>query len=95
MELHTRLQRSDFDSDAEYEEYLVIEAGARRHPALTTEQEMFWQQAGKSTLEKHRKRISIMVRERDLAKLKAKAQKLGMPYQTLINSVLHQFAEKE
>jgi predicted DNA binding CopG/RHH family protein len=36
-----------------------------------------------------------MVRERDLEKLKAKAGKLGMPYQTLINSILHQYAEAD
>ena len=46
-----------------------------------------------------RKAINIKVLESDLELLKARALKEGMPYQTLINSVLHkyitnQFAEK-
>ncbi len=47
-----------------------------------------------------RKAISIKVLESDLELLKAKALKDGMPYQTLINSILHkyvtnQFSEKK
>ena len=46
-----------------------------------------------------RKAINIKVLESDLEKLKAKALEEGMPYQTLLNSVLHkyltgQFVEK-
>jgi len=88
------LDRTDFDSDAEYAEYLEIEARARVHLPLTQEQSEYWRKAGETTLDKRRKRISIMVRESDLAKLKANAAELGMPYQTLINSVLHQYVEK-
>lgn len=38
-----------------------------------------------------RKAINIKVLESDLELLKARALKEGMPYQTLINSVLHKF----
>ena len=38
-----------------------------------------------------RKAISIKVLESDLEKLKAKALEEGMPYQTLLNSVLHKY----
>ncbi|CAI2934003.1 protein of unknown function [Aminobacter niigataensis] len=33
------------------------------------------------------------VAERDLARLKARAAEEGMPYQTLINSILHKYVE--
>ena len=38
-----------------------------------------------------RKAINIKVLESDLEKLKAKALEEGMPYQTLLNSVLHKY----
>lgn len=38
------------------------------------------------------KHISIRLSERDLRKIKAKAIEIGIPYQTLIGSVLHQYA---
>jgi len=42
-----------------------------------------------------RKAINIKVLESDLELLKAKALKEGMPYQTLINSVLHKFVTNQ
>ena len=38
-----------------------------------------------------RKAINIKVLESDLERLKSKALKEGMPYQTLLNSVLHKY----
>ncbi len=40
------------------------------------------------------KNINIRLSERDLQKLKAHALKKGIPYQTLVSSVLHQYASK-
>ena len=48
--------------------------------------------AARATLAKSR-HISIRVSEKDLMLLRAKALELGLPYQTLIGSILHQFAE--
>ncbi len=45
----------------------------------------------KANVEK-RKAISIKPLEADIIKIKTKAISKGIPYQTLINSVLHQFA---
>ena len=53
----------------------------------------FWKEAAKGVLEGKRQRISISVPERDLARLKARAAEEGMPYQTLINSILHKYVE--
>ena len=46
--------------------------------------------AAKQTLQKD-KRINIRISNRDLVSLKRKANRFGMPYQTLISSVLHQY----
>jgi predicted DNA binding CopG/RHH family protein len=48
----------------------------------------------KQTLQKD-KRINIRISNRDLLSLKKKANRFGMPYQTLISSVLHQYVSGE
>jgi predicted DNA binding CopG/RHH family protein len=48
-------------------------------------------QYAKATISKT-KHISIRVSEKDLRKIKAKAVETGIPYQTLIGSLLHQYA---
>lgn len=45
-------------------------------------------EAAKNTLNKTRN-INLRVSERDLQKLKAKAAREGIPYQTLASSILH------
>ena len=44
----------------------------------------------KNTFKKN-KRINIRISEKDLAELKVKSLEEGMPYQTLISSVLHKY----
>jgi predicted DNA binding CopG/RHH family protein len=48
--------------------------------------------AARTTLAKNR-HISIRLSEKDLTRLRARASELGIPYQTLIGSILHQYAE--
>jgi len=48
--------------------------------------------AARATLAKNR-HISIRLSEKDLTRLRARASELGIPYQTLIGSILHQYAE--
>jgi len=55
------------------------------------EQRAFWQQVARNTLDGERERISISIPKRDLARLKTRAAEEGMPYQTLINSILHKY----
>jgi predicted DNA binding CopG/RHH family protein len=40
-----------------------------------------------------RKAITLRLRTRDIEKLKVIARQRGLPYQTLLGSVLHQFAQ--
>ena len=46
----------------------------------------------KNTLNKTRN-INIRLSEKDVQKLKARAVREGIPYQTLASSILHRFAE--
>jgi len=39
------------------------------------------------------KRITIRVNQEDLLKVKAKAKRNEIPYQTLLNALIHQYAE--
>ena len=48
--------------------------------------------AARATIARNR-HISIRLSERDLMLIRARALELGMPYQTLIGSILHQYAE--
>ena len=49
--------------------------------------------AAKNTLNKT-KNINIRLSEKDLMKAKARASETGIPYQTLLSSVIHQFVNK-
>jgi len=52
-----------------------------------------YRQYAKNTLEKRRS-INIRLTEKDYHKLKAIAAEKGMPYQTLISSLLHQYTQR-
>jgi predicted DNA binding CopG/RHH family protein len=47
------------------------------------------QSAARATINEERTKISLRLPKTDLARLKAKAMREGMPYQTLIGSILH------
>jgi predicted DNA binding CopG/RHH family protein len=49
-----------------------------------------FQEAARATLRKD-KRVNIRMTERDLVHLQKKALEEGLPYQTLISSVLHKY----
>ena len=49
--------------------------------------------AALNTISQKRKAITIRLPERDLIRLKAQALRDGLPYQTLISSVLHKYIE--
>jgi predicted DNA binding CopG/RHH family protein len=50
-------------------------------------------EAALNTISQKRKAITIRLPERDLFRLKAQALRDGLPYQTLISSVLHKYVE--
>ncbi len=56
---------------------------------LTPERKAELQEYARATINAERTKITLRVSKADLLRLKAKAMQEGMPYQTLINSILH------
>lgn len=61
---------------------------------LTPELKREIEAAARATIEASREKISLRIPKADLAKLKARAAEEGMPYQTLINSILHKYVSR-
>ena len=57
--------------------------------ALNPERKAMLRASAEAALDKQRTKISLRIPNADLERLKAKASAEGMPYQTLINSILH------
>ena len=57
---------------------------------LTPERTKTLQSAAEETFKKNR-RINIRISERDLQALQRRALEEGMPYQTLVSSILHKY----
>jgi len=67
-----------------------VERGEWKHvPNFKREAKRF-QESAKATLRKD-KRVNIRMTERDLVYFQKKAVEEGLPYQTLISSVLHKY----
>ena len=80
-------------ADEERELIESTERGEWRSVGDIERRRAFWRAAARGVLDGKRQRISISIPERDLARLKARAAEEGMPYQTLINSILHKYVE--
>jgi predicted DNA binding CopG/RHH family protein len=61
-------------------------------PRLSAEKKRL-QSAARATLRKD-KRVNIRMSERDLLRFKKKAAEEGLPYQTLISSILHKYINR-
>jgi len=79
-----------FELDEEEKQLLEeIEKGEWKPVKNFAKAKMEAMEVARNTLNKT-KNINIRLSERDLQKLKAKAAKQGIPYQTLASSLLHQ-----
>jgi predicted DNA binding CopG/RHH family protein len=82
----------EFLDDEESELYEAIESDDYVVPpsSLTAERKMELQEAARNTLNGgERTQVTLRISRRNLLKRKARALREGMPYQTLINSILH------
>ncbi|MBI1857479.1 hypothetical protein HYS01_04405 [Candidatus Saccharibacteria bacterium] len=78
-----------YDLDDEEQQILeAYEKGEFKSVANLEQEKIRLQQIAKNTLNKTRN-INIRLSERDLYKLKARAAHEGIPYQTLVSSILH------
>lgn len=57
---------------------------------ITPERRAFWTKSVEDTVKKD-KRINIRISSRDLAALQRRAMEEGLPYQTLIASIIHKY----
>lgn len=58
---------------------------------LTPESRAEFEAMARATINAERQRISLHVPRTDLAKLKSRALQEGVPYYTLINSLIHKY----
>ncbi|MCB2262769.1 MAG: hypothetical protein LGR52_07515 [Candidatus Thiosymbion ectosymbiont of Robbea hypermnestra] len=86
--------REDFDSDEEFALYQSSEAGEWVSTPDLEEQRQDWKKSALRTINGNRLRISIAVPQRNLSRIRSIALRRGIPYQTLINEILHQYALK-
>jgi predicted DNA binding CopG/RHH family protein len=78
------------------EERAVVEAAERgefvAEPDLPAKIAQ-WRASAAETSRK--KAVTVRLQERDIQRIKAIAQRKGVPYQTLVSSVIHQYATGE
>lgn len=67
-----------------------VEKGEWKRIPDFTKQAVRYREAARATLRKD-KRVNIRMAERDLIRLQKTAMQEGLPYQTLISSILHKF----
>jgi predicted DNA binding CopG/RHH family protein len=75
------------------EEKDLYEAVEKQQTESLKEDLQHYFQIAKNTVEKNC-RINLRMNEKDLRKIREKSIELGVPYQTLINMILHKFANK-
>ncbi|MDC9715502.1 MAG: hypothetical protein PSN36_06790 [Gammaproteobacteria bacterium] len=63
-------------------------------PILSEKRRTLIQQSAKNTFKKD-KRINIRLASNDLTNIQIKAAKEGLPYQTLISSIIHKYVDGE
>ena len=82
----------DYIDDEEKELYEAIESNTYIVPKneLTTERKKELQEVARNTINEERTRISLRVPRRNLLSIKSKALQKGIPYQTYLNSIIHE-----
>jgi predicted DNA binding CopG/RHH family protein len=58
---------------------------------LTPERRREIEAMARATMNEEREKISLRIPRTDLARLKSRAMQEGIPYQTLINSIIHKY----
>jgi predicted DNA binding CopG/RHH family protein len=76
--------------DEERELIEALEApGAKFKSHLTPTRKKQIEAIARATLSGEREKITLRISKNDLSRIKSKAMQEGMPYQTLISSILH------
>ena len=79
-----------FIDDEEKELIKALEADdAQFKSHLTAKRKAELQDIAHATMNDEREKITLRISRKDLIRIKSRALQEGMPYQTLINSILH------
>ena len=79
--------------DKDEKEILEAFESGELKPAINAKEQIKQHQAAAEASFKKDARINIRLSSRDLRSLQARALKEGIPYQTLVSSVLHKFVD--
>ena len=92
------LTRQDFETDEEYESYLESENSGHIPTPTTAEEREVLAEIAQNTIKKmvgNKIPVGLRLPKRDVMRVKSLALQKGMPYQTLISSVIHQYLDGE
>ncbi len=85
--------KPNIESSTDNEERSLIEcleaSDAVFKSHLTTARKKQIEAMARATMNDEREKITLRISRSDLSRIKSKAMQEGMPYQTLINSILH------
>jgi predicted DNA binding CopG/RHH family protein len=90
------IENAPYLDDEERELIEEIEARAEAGllvDTLTLERKAELEAAARATINPPKKPITTRLSVHDLSKLKVRAMQLGIPYQTLLASIVHQYVE--
>lgn len=91
-----KLHEFDYSLDDEERELLeAVEKEGIKSVSDVSDKMKLAREAALNTISQKRRAITIRLPERDLFRLKAQALRDGLPYQTLISSVLHKYIERK
>ena len=77
------------DEERKLSELIESDAYVPEQEPLDPDRGAMLQAIGRASADQLRTKISLRIPNADLLRLKAKAAEEGLPYQTLINSILH------
>ncbi|MCB1385218.1 MAG: DNA-binding protein [Nitratireductor sp.] len=89
MSKEPRISRFLDDEERELAEAIESSGYEVGESFLTPERKTEIRDAARATINAERVKISLRIQKNDLLRLKAMAMREGMPYQTLISSILH------
>ena len=98
LKLPPILTRADFETDEEYESYVDFENSDHVPTVQTVAQNEELREIAQLTIKRitgNKIPVGLRLPKRDVERAKSLALQKGMPYQTLISSVIHQYLDGE
>lgn len=87
-----RKNKKELSPEEKAEQKEIFDAIDKGIPEISDERKKELETYAKNTIAKT-KPVSIRLPVKDLAAIQKKAEEIGMPYQTLINLLIHQYSQ--